>query len=252
MKLSYREKVGLLIVVILAVVIIFVAWPIKAIKGNIKSHKEEQAKVKVTYDDTQRKIDEIPTIEGNIKAVYESSKDLSSKFVEHMSNVEVAKYFETLLNKAPYKKAGKNDLEINGSLKIENAKSDEIEFYYYVPDVITYPILKAADTNGNLLEKNDSKLYNKAVNAVRMEELEEQEVEIRTVRVPMRFTKEALLKLEDELKENETGVRISSVKVDDYTFGYITELPEDKGYSEGEVEFTFYTMQKIEEPDFSK
>ncbi|WP_044975713.1 hypothetical protein [Ruminococcus sp. HUN007] len=252
MKLSYREKVGLLIVVILAVVIVFIAWPIKIIKGNIKNHKEEQAKIKVTYEDTQRKIDEIPVIEGNIKAVYEGSKDLSSKFVEHMSNVEVAKYFETLLNKAPYKKAGKNDLEIKGALKINDAETAEIPFYYYVPDVITYPILEKADTNGDLLEKKDSKLYEKAMNAVRMEELEEQEIEVRTVTVPMRFTKEALLKLEDELKDNETGIRISSVKVDDYTFGYITELPEDKGYSEGEVVFTFYTMQKIEEPDFSK
>ena len=54
MKLSYREKVGLLIVIVLTVIIVFIAWPIKTIKANIKAHKEEQATVKVEYDETQR------------------------------------------------------------------------------------------------------------------------------------------------------------------------------------------------------
>ena len=60
MKLSYREKVGLLIVVVLAVIIVFIAWPIKTIKANIKAHKEEQIAVQAQYDETQRKIAEIP------------------------------------------------------------------------------------------------------------------------------------------------------------------------------------------------
>lgn len=85
-----------------------------------------------------------------------------------------------------------------------------------------------------------------------MSELDSQDVEVRTISVPMKFTKESLLALEDELKKNETGVRISSVKIDDYTFAYVSQVPEDKGYSEGEVTFVFYTMQQIQKPDFSK
>lgn len=252
MKLSYREKIGLLIVIVLAVVIVFIAWPIKVIKGNIKTHKEEQAKVKVEYEDTQKKIAEIPKIEDNIKSVYEKSKDLSKQFVNHMDNIEFAKYFENLLNKDEYKKGGKNQLEIIKNFKIVDAGAADIPFYYYTPDVITYPILEAADTNGDLLKSEDEALYNKAMNALSMEELEEQKIEIRTADVPMKFTKEALLALEDELQKSETGVRITGVKIDDYTFNYVTEIPEDKGYSEGTVSFAFYTMQEIKEPDFSK
>ncbi|MBQ5988015.1 MAG: hypothetical protein IJL67_00795 [Oscillospiraceae bacterium] len=252
MKLSYREKVGLLIVVVLAVIIVFVAWPIKTIKANIKAHKEEQTTVKAEYDETQRKIAEIPVIEGNINALYESSKGLSEKFVEHMDNIEVAHYFETLLNKEPYKKSGKNDLEIIDGLTVSNAGTGVIPFYYYTPDVITYPILEAADTNGNLLETTDKALYEKTKDALAYSEFEQQTVETRTVTVPMKFKKDALLALEDELAKNETGIRISSVEIDDYTFNYITEIPEDKGYSTGTVTFEFYTMQQIQKPDFSK
>ena len=252
MKLSYREKVGLLIVVVLAVVIVFIAWPIKTIKANIKTHKTEQQNIKVEYDDTQRKIAEIPTIESNINSVYENSKELSKQFVEHMDNINFDKYFQTLLNKEPYKKSGKNALWITGGLSISDPASGDVPFYYYTPDVITYPILEAADTNGDLLKSKDENLYNKAMNAINMKELQSQTVEIRRISVPMKFTKEALLALEDELQKNETGVRISAVNINDYTFNYVTEIPEDKGYSEGSVEFTFYTMQEIQKPDFSK
>lgn len=252
MKLSYREKVGLLVVLVLVVIIVFIAVPIKTIRANIKTHTAEQETVQADFDNTNSLINEIPVIEGNIMSTYEASKGLSDKFKPHMSNIEFAKYFETLLNKEPYKKAGKNALEIINSMSISDADSGEIPFYYYTPDVITYPILEAADTNGDLMEKTDSAFYEKVQKALVMNELEPQEVEIREIKIPMKFTKEALLALEDELKKDETGVRISSVTISDYTFSYVTEIPEDKGYSEGEVTFTFYTMQQIQKPDFSK
>lgn len=252
MKLSYREKIGLLIVTVLLFVIIFIMWPIKTIKGNIEIHEAEKETVQTDYDEINRKIARIPVIEGNINKIYEESKGLSDKFFAHVGNIEIDKYLEGVLNKEPYVKGGKNQIEIIDKLEIADADSDEIPFYCYVPNVVTYPILEAADTNGNLLETTDKSLYDKVVNAVKMDELGAQSVEIRTVTVPMRFTKEAILALEDELKSKETGIRISSVKIDDYTFGMVSEIPEDKGFSDGEVELKFYTMQQIQKPDFSK
>ena len=252
MKLSYREKIGLLVVVVLVVIIVFIAWPIKTIRGNIKTHEAQRTEVQAVYKDTQRKIAQIPAIEGNINKIYDETKGLSEKFFGHVDNINLDKYFEGLLNKEPYVKGGKNQLEIVDKFTIDDAGDGEIPFYYYVPNVITYPILEAADTNGNLLETTDKALYDKVMNAVSMDEAEKQTVEVRTVSVPMKFTKEALLALEDELKSKETGVRISGVKIEDYTFGQVSEVPEDKGYSEGEVEFKFYTMQQIQKPDFSK
>lgn len=252
MKLSYREKIGLLVVVVLAVIIVFIAWPIKTIRGNIKSHEAQREEIQVVYEDTQRKIAQIPVIEGNINKIYDETKILSEKFYPHTENIELAKYIESLLNKEPYVKSGKNQLEIADKLEISDADAGEIPFYCYVPNVITYPILEAADTNGNLLETTDKALYDKVMNAVQMNNLEVQTVEVREVTIPMKFTKEALLALEDELKANETGVRITGVTIEDYTFGQVTEVPEDKGYSTGEVTFKFYTMQQIQKPDFSK
>jgi hypothetical protein len=251
MKLSYREKIGLLVLIVAAVIIIFIAWPIKSIRTNIKEHEKAYEAVKTQYDDTQRLISQIPLIESNIMEVYDASKGLHEKFTVHRDNIDISKYFEELLNKEPYKKSPQNALEITKSLSIADPVASGMEFYYYTPNVITYPILELADTNGNLMEKNDGVLYKKVVNAVNMQTLKEQTVEVRTVSVPMRFTKEALLALEDELKKNESGIRITSVTIGDYTFGYASEVPEDKGYSTGDVTFEFYTMQQIQKPEFN-
>ena len=112
MKLSYREKIGLLVVVVLVVIIIFIAWPIKTIKGNIKTHEAQKEKIQVEYDETQRKIAQIPVIESNINKIYDETMGLSEKFFGHVDNINLDKYFEGLLNKEPYVKGGKNQLEI--------------------------------------------------------------------------------------------------------------------------------------------
>ena len=54
MKLSYREKIGLLVVIVLVVIIVFIAWPIKTIRTNIKNDTAKREAVQQQYDETQR------------------------------------------------------------------------------------------------------------------------------------------------------------------------------------------------------
>lgn len=250
MKLSYREKIGLLVFIVAVVIIIFIAWPIKTIKGNIKNHTKEKEEIQVEYDETQRLIAQIPNIEKNITDVYNESKGLNEKFTIKRENFEIDKFMEEIINKAPYKATPQNTLEIKGGFSIEDADAGTLDFYYYTPNVIQYPILEAADVNGNLMETTDKALYEKVINAVAISELEAEEVELHTASVNMRFTKESLLALQDELKEKDTGIRITSVTINDYAFGALAEIPEDSGYSEGSIELSFYTMQQIQEPKF--
>lgn len=251
MKLSYREKIGLLIFIVAVVIIVFIAWPIKTIKANIKTHESEKEKIQVTYDDTVRLIDQIPIIEGNITRIYEESKGLSEVFTIQRENFEIDQFIQNILNKDKYMQSSKNLVFVEGEFTEENAIDGPVELYYYTPDVVVYPILEAADTNGDMIEKTDKVLYEKLTNALIMESFEEQDVELHTASVDMKFTKEGLLAFQDELKELDKGVRITSVTIDDYKFGLIDELPENIGYSTGKVTFSFYTMQQIQEPVFA-
>ena len=71
MKLSYREKIGLLVVIVLVVIIVFIAWPIKTIRTNIKNDTATREAVQQQYDETQRLIAQIPSIEANINSAIE-------------------------------------------------------------------------------------------------------------------------------------------------------------------------------------
>lgn len=249
MKLSYREKIGVIVLLVVCIIIIFVAWPIRLLRANIETHEAQKADVQVKYDNTKHLIEQIPKIEANITKVYNESKGIYEIFTVSRENFEVDKYIEEVINKAPYKDT-KNTLMVMGDFGIDNKSVSEIPFYYYTPSVITYPILEAADTNGDLLKTEDEVLYNKVLNAVQMKALENQKVELHTTTIGMKFTKESLLKLEDELKASDTGLRITAVTIDDYNFGALSEIPDDSGYSTGTVSFSFYTMQQIEEPKF--
>lgn len=256
MKISYREKIVLLVVIIFLVVLIFVMWPIKTIRKNIDSHQKEYDEVKIVYDENKRLIAEIPTIEGNISKIYEASKDINKNFIAHKENFEIDKYLQEFVNNEEYMEADKNKFEITGVFKQEDTEASPLDFYYYTPTIITYPILENADVNGNLLSTTDNALYKKAINAMVMNQLEPQAIEKHVASVEVKFTKEALFTFLDGLKKKDTGLRVTSVIIDNYTFNE-TDLEKISvnpllarmiGFSSGTIEFEFYTMQEIQKP----
>lgn len=252
MKLSYREKIAFLIFTVLVIIIIFVAWPIKLIRADIVTHEKQQETVQKEYDDNKSKIKEIPFINDSIKKVYDESKEYSKIFIVSKKNFQADQYLQDILNKeGAYQKDGKNLIEVTGQFKIDDAANEELEFYYYTPNVVVYPILEAADINGNLMESQDKVLYDKVQNALSIEALEAQEVEKHVVTVDVRFKKPSLMTFVDQLKELDTGVRITGVTIEDSWFGLLSEKPEEQGYSNGTITYCFYTMQQVDEPDLS-
>ncbi len=252
MKLSYREKIAFLIFMVLVIIIVFVAWPVKLIRADIKNHEKQQKTVQAEYDDNKMKIDEIKGINASIKRVYDESKEYSKIFIVPKKNFQADQYLEDILNKeGAYQKDDKNLIEVVGQFAVEDAKNDELKFYYYTPNVVVYPILEAADINGNLMESQDKVLYDKLQNALSIQALEGQEVEKHTVTVEVKFTKPSLMAFEDQLKALDTGVRITGVTIDDPWFGLLSDIPEEQGYSTGTITYCFYTMQQVDEPDLS-
>lgn len=254
MKLSYREKWGLLIVLVVAIIVIFVAAPIKMIKDDIESHEKAQKTVQKEYDDVNRQIAEIDTLKTSIQKIYDDSKGYSDIFIEHHDNFEADQYIAKVINVDKYQSVARklNTMEVVGQYTVDDATDDELKFYCDVPNVVTYPILEAADINGNLLETEDKALYDRVTNAVCITELESQDIEKHVVTVEYQFTKPALMEFLDEMKDIDTGMRITNVTIDDPWFGILEKEPEKNGYSKGTITFEFYTMQKIAAPDFSK
>lgn len=258
LKMSYREKIVALVLIVLVIVLIFVMWPIKTLREKIKTDTANRDTIKVTYDDYNRQINEIPVIEENIKKIYSESKDLNKDFSVHRENFQIDEYVQNILNKDEYKDGDKNKMEIKSGFAQVDADAGDFDFYYYEPTVIEYPILENADTNGTLLNDTNPELFKKVENAVLMETLEGQEVEIHDCTFSAKFTKEALYKFIDDLEKDDKGVRVVGLNIGDYRFGNLnpekiaamesTAFQDMIGYSEGSIVLEFYTMEAIQEP----
>lgn len=256
LKMSYREKVVALVLIVLVIILIFVMAPIKMIRQNIKEDTKTMETVKVDYDENNRKINEIPGIEANINKIYDESKDLNKDFSAHLENVQIDEYIQSILNNDKYKKDGKFIMKIEGAFDMDDPETSNLEFYFYGPEVLEYPILENADTNGTLLKDTDPSLFEKFENAVYMSKLESQMIEKHSASFTASFTKEGLFQFIDQLKDENKGVRITSLSIDSYRFGNMKtdelqraiDAADLKGYTTGTFDLEFYTMQQIQKP----
>lgn len=257
MKLNYREKLFLLIFSVIVLVIIFCAWPIRTLRQKIAANETTRKEVYDVYTDTKKKIDEIPNLEKQIEQLYNESSEYSKIFIESKSNDEVDKYVADVLNDATEyvcRNMKDNTVELYGEEKIEDAESEGLEFSYYAPLVVNYPILQAADINGNLMETENKELYDKCINATKIEELEVQEVEVHSQQLSLVCTKAGLLKFLDRMAEIDSGIKIVEIDIDnpEYNFKENTQQPSDVqvGFSIVQMRIQYYTMQKIAKPEF--
>lgn len=256
MKLNYREKLFLLVFSVIVLVIIFCAWPIRSLRKKIDNNEKARDSVQIEYDNVNRKIDEIPNLEKQIEQLYSESSEYSKIFIESKSNDEVDKYVADVLNDAAEfvcKNLKDNSVEMLGEQKINDAENDELKFSFCTPLVVNYPILQAADINGNLMETENKELYDKCVNSTKIESLNTQEVEVHTQQLTLRCTKTGFLKFIDRIAEIDSGIKITEIKITDPEFNFrIKEGAKeyDKGLSTVTINISYYTMQKIAKPEF--
>ncbi len=260
MKLNYREKLFLLIFSVVVLVIIFCAWPIRSLRKKIEQNESKREIVLADWEEKHRLIDEIPNIEKQIEKLYNESSEYSKIFIESKTNDEVDQYVADILNDAA-EYVNKNNLlensvEIYGKDEIMEQKDLPLEFSYYSPLVVSYPIMQAADINGNLMETENKDLYEKCLNATKIETLEAQDVEIHEQEIEVVCNKTGFLKFIDKLAEVDSGIKVVNIKVDSPEYNFREEIeaqpPFDiqPGYSKISITIRYYTMQKIAKPEF--
>lgn len=246
MKLNYRDKIILLVFVMLVIIIVFVAWPIKGTKDKIKVNEQTFASVSKVKEDYERRIAQIPVLEGRITKVYEEAAPLSDIFIEPMESYKRDQYMQKFFDE--------NKAEVVGSYSVPLSESTKLEYASYTPHVVVYPILEAAEMNaeGSLFMEIDENRAKALGRALDIKTIEAQDVESSQVVTSVKVKKEDLMKFLDAVKNASTGIRITQLSVADYTFGKIEKEPDPENIDYALVTLTinFYSMQKVQEPIF--
>lgn len=217
MKLNYRDKIILAVVLALAILALSYFGLIKKKSQEITDNKARLADLKSQQEEIQQKIDMIPTLKQKIQAVYDDTNNITSIFVDR-KNVEGTAILDQYMRKF----ADENKVRIV-ELEAKNPQVENIEYYYYEMDDEEKELRKAADLSGSL--EADYKVLsaeNDALSARNVESIIRTQYGIKVV-----GTKAEIWAYLKAIKDYDEAITIDSVNIQDYSFG------EDDAKKEG-------------------
>lgn len=237
MKLSYRDRIILIFVSMIAITLIGIFLGIKPLSKEIKANKAELQKQEKAMAEVQKEIDKIPGLEKDIDELYKSSVLIAQKFTEPREPSELDKFLQPTIDA--------DLLEVNSMFAPGEAGVVNLDYYYVTPNILTYPLAEAADLDGSLSKEAAEKMLKTIVLSSRTVE----GVVGSTVQFDFRAKKENIMKFIDDVKAFDETIIIKSVVIDDYTFGAESENPEDVEYSTGTITIDFYSVPEIVKPN---
>lgn len=235
MKMSYRDRMIALIVIVVALVLAGVFAIVKPLTTKISTNKASLASVTAEKEEIENTISKIDGLGDTIKSEYNESKAFAENFTDSRETYQADQFIQEYFNN--------NSVEVL-SVTANEATNETIDFYSYTPNVVTYPLLEAADINGTIAEETAEKLKTSTVLA----SLESQEVEVYSLDIQFYTKKDDILALIDDLKNLDENILITNLEIEDYTFAEDEKDNSLKGYSEGNMTINFYVLQPLDEP----
>lgn len=244
MKLTYRDKLILLGIIVIAIVLLAIFVIIVPKSKSIKANEPVLADLQVQIDEIENKKLEIPNLETEIQNAVKEGQDYANGFfktdenatIDSLDTYKIDQYLQEYLN----------NNNISAAVGLNSAESTKLEYYYYTPSIVTYPIFEAADLNGSLASELSELMQDETILAAN----ETQEVAAVTATLDVYATKEDIFNFINDIKGIDETVIITRLAFDDYSFGMDDEEEANDGYSDCTIEIVFYSMQEIQAPTF--
>lgn len=262
MEMSYRDKV---ILIVLLIVLIVVGGFFALIKPKYDDYKASEAVYQTTkteWDGIEQKLNAIQPLKDTITKNYTDAKKTAQIFVNGVfetanktlgnekTSLEVDKYLTPMIDEC--------NLEVK-DMVIDAVSAAPMTYYYYVPDVLTYSLLEAADINGDYAAQVAEGMADSVVLATR----EVSEVMCQNITLTVEGQKESLMTFLGMIEEDPNAVLVNSVSISDYQFlggleqesvgpdGTIVITIDENGIgtSEMTIAIGFYNAKEIDEPN---
>lgn len=162
MKFGYRDRIILMIAIIVIILGLGIFLLIKPKWEKLNNNKVERDNLKTTWDSKLIEFDRIPIRQESIQTRYEEGLDMSKKFAPEMSSIELDKFLqEKFLNNEKFQE---DEVALVDQVTISEKATAALNYYYFTPNIVTYPLYENADLDGSLAaaaaEKlADSKLF---------------------------------------------------------------------------------------------
>lgn len=269
-EMSYRDKMILLIISAIIILAVGFFALVKPKYTALKADKVLYEDTKAEWDGLEQKINAIPDLKDAVTKDYKDAKVVADIFVNEAfqpvndtfenakANYVLDQYIQPILDAT--------ELKVN-NVDFSGITSGVIAYYYNTPDVLTYSLLENADINGEYAEQVTELL----AASTYFSEQTTADVMTNSISLSTQGTKEQLMAFLKAIEEEENAVNITSVEIEDYSFGegqtqtveeqqtnpdgtvstVSREVPvasDGNGESAMELELTFYNAMPIDEP----
>jgi len=255
MKLNYRDRVILLIVIAVVILVGGFVGLIKPRYNDITDNKAHRDEVQEEWDGLDAKIQQIPELKESIKQTKASADDLSKNFYsgEELANGELIgfmkpyqldQYMQSIVDESKIKVISMEAGEITDST---------LNYYYYTPVVPTTAILDLADLNGNYSAEISEKFKESDAIALRIPG----NLFVQQYGINVKATKENLRSFMTKINEMDKAIRIDSISISDINFGTDPETGkavagaetiDGEGISQVTMVLNLYSVYELDEP----
>ena len=200
MKLSYRDRVILIVVAIIAIIAIVAIALIRPTIKSINTDNKTLETTKQTWTETEQKLNQIEPTKKRIT----EKRDNAAKLAEYFTPETLFSEQDQFLHKA---------LDDN-NMTMTDPEAAPLDFYYENPHELSYNLNQHADLDGSMAKALSEKLREYLALSARTA----QDVATRTSTIECRAKKEDLMNFLADIKKMDTTVLVEPVTISDYTF----------------------------------
>lgn len=209
MKLNYRDKIILAIVLAIAILLAGFFVLIKPKTQDIKSHKATLSERQDKKAEIERDIAKIEPLKEKIHETYVETNKLAEIFVP-LSDIN----HPLLLDEYMQKFADENNVEIK-TLELASPKVGALKYYYLPYEDIGVDLRSAADVNGDLQKQVDEE----SAEATALSQRTVESLFLTQYGLSINGKKEDIWNYLKAIEDYDKAVVINSVEISDYSFG---------------------------------
>lgn len=224
MKLGYRDRVVLIVAIIVVILGIGIFVFIKPKWEALNKNKELLKAAQEEWDAKLIEFDRIEPKQKTINKRYEESLKIAEEFTDEMDSVQLEEFIQNqFMNTEKFTEDG---VTVKQALTVTDEVPATLGYYYYIPNIVTYPLYESADLDGSLALAAATKLLESNILSARTA----QSVGTGTSTFTVEINREDTMALLDAVKQyadsHKDAMMISSIAIKDITFN--EDLAEDE------------------------
>ncbi len=202
-KISYRDRVLLLVVMVILIIVAGVMLLIKPKFDDISAAKSELSSAEAQWTELEGKINQVDAIEERVQKKYNESVEIGSLFVDIKRAYTLERFIQEYIDK--------NGIYINTNASFSDPSIVELTPYSLQEESLEYSIGQSANLNDASGTENSSASSQNAP-------AENQSLPCGTISIDYYATRAGLMQFMQDIKDSGKSIEIKSLTIDSNSY----------------------------------